>query len=140
MADSILKYLAKQPIKHYDIDDIQQNALPGIDTKTIDTILIFIATYPELPTLIHYTDQYAITTNNISSFLKDGGFTAIYDAMEAKTHLQDEYENILQHKTITDLRLAEKKIKDYVITKWMARIAFLLSVILSIIEIKRKLF
>ena len=84
-------------------------------------------------------DEFSFITkeSGLSTFLNNGGITRVYlDANEEKKRKDFEFK-----KTQIDFELAEKMLKEYPYTKWIARVGFfigILSLILSIIQWRNK--
>ena len=136
-ADIILEYINK-PEHHdmmFDFEDIQKALFPNEDPRDIEAILEWINDFNRIPSIAKYEEYYISKTVHTGNFLKSGGFTKIYETEQSELQKQQRQKDLELRKTETELKLAEKSLKDYKWTKWMSRIAFFISIGLAALEL-----
>jgi hypothetical protein len=79
--------------------------------------------------------EFASLTPKGVELLETGGWRQFLQAQSEEKKKKEARERLNFEKTTVDLELAKRTLKDYPYTKWMARIGFLLSVALGIIEL-----
>ena len=75
-----------------------------------------------------------ISTNGLH-ILKIGGYKSYLDALENQAQLDNYKQKLEIEKAKTDLELAKRMLKEYPLTKWTARIGFIIALGLAILEL-----
>lgn len=86
---------------------------------------------------LHQNNLRAEFTQGSVAFQVQGGFRPFFERKHREENEAEERRNRERRKEDLDMDLAEKTLKDYWWTKWAARIAFILSVVLGLVELLR---
>ena len=86
---------------------------------------------------LHADVYQANTTRDTHRFHIAGGFKAYFEREAERKRIEQEEKALERRKAEVDLNLAERTLKDYPWTKWAARIAFIISIILAAFELLR---
>jgi len=73
----------------------------------------------------------------IPEFLENGGFAKLDREAETQAKYLKEKERIAFEKSKIDLKLAQKMLDEYPVTKWTARIGLIIGIFLAILELIR---
>jgi hypothetical protein len=93
--------------------------------------------------LIHFrkgyqdTDSVIDITQNGLYILKIDGYKKYLDTLQQQSDHDNYVKNLEIEKTVTDLKLAKKMLKEYPYTKWFARIGFAIAIGLGLLELIR---
>lgn len=82
--------------------------------------------------------NYIASNGLTETFLKQGGFTKYEQEESERKRIQAEQDNIAFEKSKIDLELAKRMLKEYPITKWTARIGFLIALGLALLELAER--
>ncbi len=115
-----------------------------VDEKGYGTLTPKFDATKEFVRLMHILDQHGVCECSFSEdaefarsnsftfqFQRQGGFKKVFNDLKEKR----KQERIELRKAKVDLELAEKMLKEYPKTKWIARISFLIGIIALIVSI-----
>lgn len=141
--DKILEFLVEHSERSFNAEGILESKI--LNDTPLGTIELFIErigdTYDKVARVNINSNGHFISSNNLTPvFLKQGGFTKYEEEQRIEKEKIREKEAIELRKSMIDLELSEKMLQEYPKTKWFARIAFIIGLVLAILKILEFIF